>query len=127
MEPKIKEDVAAATLVERPPDRAHFLDVRICSTPRGLSIEGLLSLHDAAGRKVRGPRVTDRYAQTRPLSYTELLAFLAWWATARCEMLPEIPVISPGLPVGPGAVAAKQPGSLPGEGKGRGERVTRKR
>lgn len=122
MKPNAKEDLAAAVLVERPGPRATFLQITVSSTPRGLSIYGELSLHEPSGRRQRGPIVKDTYAQGRVLSYTELLAVAAWWSTARCEMLPDRPEISVGLPVPPGAVAAEQPGSLPGEGKGRGAR-----
>lgn len=126
MKPQRKEDPAEAVLVERPGPRATFLQITLSSTARGVSVHGELSLHEPSGRRQRGPNVHDVYAQGRVLSYTELLAVAAWWATARCEMLPEVPTVSVGLPVPPGAVAAEQPGSLPGEGKGRGAR-TRKR
>ena len=123
MERHAKEEPADAVLVERPGPRATFLQITLSSTARGVSVHGELSLHEPSGRRQRGPNVHDTYAQGRVLSYTELLAVAAWWATARCEMLPEMPTISVGLPVPPGAVAAEQPGSLPGEGKGRAARA----
>lgn len=120
MKPHRKEEPAEAVLTDRPGPRATFLVITLSSTPRGVSVHGELSLHEPNGRRQRGPNVHDVYAQGRVLTFTELLAVAAWWATARCEMLPEVPKIEVGLPVAPGAVAAKQPGSLPGEGKGRG-------
>jgi hypothetical protein len=123
VKPQPKEDAAQAVLTQRPGPRATFLQITVSSTPRGISIVGELSLHEPSGRRQRGPAVKDTYAQSHVLSYTELLAVAAWWAEARCEMLPERPPISVGLPVPPGAVAAEQPGSLPGEGKGRGART----
>lgn len=120
MKHRTREDARDAILTERPGHRATFLTVRVTSTWRGLMIEGELAAHRADGSRQAGPRVRDSYAFSRPLSPSELLAFVAWWSEARCDMLPERPKIEPGLPVPLERIAAEQPGSLPGEGKGRG-------
>jgi hypothetical protein len=105
---------------ERPGVRATELRITVTSTHRGVLIEGELAHFEPSGRKARGPRVRDAYRQTRPLSYTELLAIASWWTEARMRMLPDAPVVEPGMPIRLDEVAAQQPGSLPGEGKGRG-------
>lgn len=119
MKRQVKEEASQARLTERPAVRATGLDVKVTSTKHGVMIEGSLHWFQPDGRRIQGPKVRDAYGQNRPLSNTELLAFLAWWSNARCEMLPDRPNVEPGLPQSLDRIAAKQPGSLPGEGKGR--------
>lgn len=121
-----RESAADAVLTAPPGPKGRHLNVMVTSTARGLMFEGWLSEHAASGARRPGPKVRDSYAFKRVLTFTELLAALAWWAEARCEMLPERPVIEPGLPVPLAAVAAQQPGSLPQGGEGEGGRRRRK-
>ena len=121
-------DYAAATATtEAPPGpKASFITVTVCSTARGLRIEGKIAYHDPSGRRHPGKGVLDSYRMTRVLAPTELLAFVAWWTTSRVDMLPDRPDLAVGLPVPLASIAAERPGSLPGEGKGRGAVRSRK-
>ncbi len=111
---------AQRAALARPYRRAATVRVTLTSTRNGLLIEGESSYTDSAGRREAGRKIQDAYRVPTVMSTVELLAVLAWWSSARVDMLPEAPRIEVGLPIPLADIAPEVPGSLPGEGKGRG-------